>query len=225
MTGQIFGMMQTKVRIACDFECQHIRALSSDTLARLSVYEVPSSASSYTALLPHSVPPKTALPHTVAIIVLDWTRPWTFLDELETWLLWIDKWTTGDTSREAEIVREETRERCMFLDAGFSFQGILTFVSVQSYIQRYTEPSSEPLPANTSLNETLLPLAPGILTHNTSGIPIIVVCTKADLIDDSSDAAGGGMVKGKSDEWEERTDGIMQVLRTVCLKCRLLLRY
>ena len=29
----------------------------------------------------------------------------------------------------------------------------------------------------------------------------------------------GGMVKGKGDEWEERTDGIMQILRTVCLKC------
>ena len=29
----------------------------------------------------------------------------------------------------------------------------------------------------------------------------------------------GGMVKGKGGEWEERTDGIMQILRTICLKC------
>lgn len=56
---------------------------------------------------------------------------------------------------------------------------------------------------------------------------IVVVCTKADLIDDNSDIAGvgasgmGGMVKGKGGEWEERTDGVMQVLRTICLKCRL----
>jgi len=56
-------------------------------------------------------------------------------------------------------------------------------------------------------------------------VPIIVVCTKADLIDDNNDLVGagasgmGGMVKGKGDEWEERTDGIMQILRTVCLKC------
>ena len=28
------------------------------------------------------------------------------------------------------------------------------------------------------------------------------------------------MVKGKGGEWEERTDGVMQVLRTICLKCR-----
>jgi dynein cytoplasmic 1 light intermediate chain len=56
-------------------------------------------------------------------------------------------------------------------------------------------------------------------------VPIIVVCTKADLIDDNNDLVGagasgmGGMVKGKGDEWEERTDGIMQILRTVCLQC------
>jgi len=30
----------------------------------------------------------------------------------------------------------------------------------------------------------------------------------------------GGMVKGKGGEWEERTDGVMQVLRTICLKCK-----
>jgi dynein light intermediate chain 1, cytosolic len=56
-------------------------------------------------------------------------------------------------------------------------------------------------------------------------VPIIIVCTKADLIDDNNDLVGpgasgmGGMVKGKGDEWEERTDGIMQILRAVCLKC------
>jgi hypothetical protein len=27
------------------------------------------------------------------------------------------------------------------------------------------------------------------------------------------------MVKGKGGEWEERTDTVMQVLRTICLKC------
>lgn len=53
-----------------------------------------------------------------------------------------------------------------------------------------------------------------------AGVPIVVVCSKADLIDEAGDNAPvGGMVKGKGGEWEERTDGIMQVLRTVCLKC------
>ena len=68
-------------------------------------------------------------------------------------------------------------------------------------------------------------MGPGTFTHNTAGVPIIVACTKADLIDDNTDLVGagasgmGGMVKGKGGEWEERTDGIMQILRTICLKC------
>ncbi|KAG2013214.1 hypothetical protein CC2G_010149 [Coprinopsis cinerea AmutBmut pab1-1] len=172
-----------------------------DTLARLSVYTVPSSSHSYTNLLPHFVPPRTALPHTCVVIVLDWTRPWTFIEELQSWLQWVEDWAKGDGSREVEIVREENRER------------------LQSHLQHYTEPSSDPQETSTStLSSTLLPLGPGTLTHNASGVPIIVVCSKADLIDDGPEIAAGAMVKGKGGEWEERTDGIMQVLRTICLK-------
>ena len=84
---------------------------------------------------------------------------------------------------------------------------------------------SEALPTASAMGDTLLPLGSGTLTHNSSGVPIIVVCTKADLVDDLSDnvvggvSGMGGMVKGKGSEWEEQTDGIMQVLRVVCLKC------
>lgn len=48
------------------------------------------------------------------MIVLDWTRPWTFVDELQTWLEWVETWAKGDDSRDLEIVREENRERCRF---------------------------------------------------------------------------------------------------------------
>ncbi|KAF9480672.1 dynein 1 light intermediate chain [Pholiota conissans] len=177
-----------------------------DTLARLSVYTVPSAAPSFTTLLPHFLPPRSSLLQTLVVIVLDWTRPWTFVEELETWLSWVEKWSKGDGSRELEIIREESRER------------------LQAHLQHYTEPSTEPLPAtNSALSNTILPLGPGTFTHNSAGVPIIVACTKADLIDDGNDmvagASGmGSMVKGKGGEWEERTDGVMQVLRTICLK-------
>ncbi|EIM87879.1 DLIC-domain-containing protein [Stereum hirsutum FP-91666 SS1] len=177
------------------------------TLARLSVYNVPSSAPAYTSLLPHFLPARTSLPHTLVMIVLDWTRPWTFVDELFTWLTWIEDWVKGETPRELVIAREENRER------------------LQAYLQHYTEPSSEPIPASSASQAAILPLGPGIYTHNTAGVPIIVTCTKSDLIDDNhNDVVGagasgmGGMVKGKGGEWEERTDGVMQILRTVCLK-------
>ncbi|CCM00180.1 uncharacterized protein FIBRA_02208 [Fibroporia radiculosa] len=173
-----------------------------DILARLSVYTVPSSASSYTSLLPHFTPPRASLSHTLIIIVLDWTKPWTFVEELEIWLEWVESWAKGDGSRELDI----------------------QLFPVQAHLQHYIEPTADPLPATSSLNGTVLPLGPGTFTHNTAGVPIIVACTKADLIDENNDVLGagtsgmGGMVKGKGDEWEERTDGVMQVLRTVCLK-------
>ena len=84
----------------------------ADTLARLSVYTIPSSSSSYTSLLPHFLPPRLSLPHTVVLIVLDWTRPWAFVEELQTWLQWIETWSKGDGSHDVEVVREENRERC-----------------------------------------------------------------------------------------------------------------
>jgi len=112
----------------------------------------------------------------------------------------------------------------------FSYMvNVLFFIKkVQSHLQHYTESSTDPLPtSNTALSNTLLPLGQGTLTHNSAGVPIIVACTKADLIDEGNDmvagASGmGSMVKGKGGEWEERTDGIMQVLRTICLKCKVL---
>ena len=47
------------------------------------------------------------------MIALDWTRPWTFLEELHTWLAWVERWVQGDGARELEVIREEHRERCM----------------------------------------------------------------------------------------------------------------
>lgn len=99
-------------------------------------------------------------------------------------------------------------------------------ITVQAHLQHYTEPSTDPIPATSNLSSTtLLPLGPGTFTHNTAGIPIIITCTKADLIDEGSDLVAGssgmgGMVKGKGGEWEERTDGVMQILRTIALKCK-----
>ncbi|KAF7302019.1 Dynein 1 light intermediate chain [Mycena indigotica] len=198
---------ENRIDFAVGYDFADVRdEADEDTLARLSVYTVPSSAATYTALLPHFVPPRTALPNTLVVIVLDWTRPWSFIDELETWLQWVERWTTGDGARELEIIREECRER------------------LQAHLQHYSEPSVDPPAAPSSVSTSaLLPLGPGTLTHNTAGVPIIVACTKADLIDESGDPVGGasgmgGMVRGKGGEWEEQTDSIMQVLRTICLK-------
>jgi dynein cytoplasmic 1 light intermediate chain len=79
------------------------------------MYTVPSSSPSHLSLVPHFLPPRTSLPHTLVLIVLDWTRPWSFIEQLELWLAWIETWAKGDGSRELEIVSEESRERRAYI--------------------------------------------------------------------------------------------------------------
>lgn len=95
----------------CKSSTRMLSRFVADTLARLSVYTVPSSAHAHLSLLPHFVPPRAALPHTAVMIVLDWTKPWTFVEQLELWLNWVEAWVKGDGSRELDVVREENRER------------------------------------------------------------------------------------------------------------------
>ncbi|KAJ7437149.1 dynein 1 light intermediate chain [Mycena galericulata] len=152
-----------RIDFAVGYDFANVRdEADEDTIARLSVYTVPSAAPEYTSLLPH---------------------------------FWVERWARGDAARELEIVREECRER------------------LQAHLQHYAEPSIDPPAAASSVSgSTLLPLGPGTLTHNSAGVPII----GSDL---AAGASGmGGMVRGKGGEWEERTDGVMQVLRTICLK-------
>lgn len=103
---------------------------------------------------------------------------------------------------------------------------------MQAYIRTYAEPSApvgtttgtgsanDQDVGNTSAivavsNPTLdgeddLPLPEGCLTHN-FGVPLVVVCTKADTIP---------RLERDRDFKEEQFDYIQQVLRTVCLKCK-----
>ncbi|KAG9038608.1 hypothetical protein FRB95_000830 [Tulasnella sp. JGI-2019a] len=109
---------------AIDYDWGNVKGdADEDTLARLSVYTVPSSSPAHLALIPHFLPPKSSLLQTLVMIVLDWARPSTFLDQMRTWLEWIDRWAQGDGARELEAMHEEGKER------------------LQSHIQHYTEPA------------------------------------------------------------------------------------
>ncbi|ODN99291.1 hypothetical protein I350_07456 [Cryptococcus amylolentus CBS 6273] len=162
-----------------------------DSAPPLSVFYPPSSHPSLLRLVPSALPAKS-LSDTAVVIVLDWTKPQSMLQELLTWLSWVETWAS-EAGERGEV--EELHER------------------LQSHLQHYTEPS----PANVGTTTyagvgPLLPLGSGTLTLNASGIPIVVVCTKADLMDNAAEDVG---VKGGG--WEEKTDRAQQALRTVCL--------
>ncbi|ORY26475.1 dynein light intermediate chain-domain-containing protein [Naematelia encephala] len=177
-----------------------------DSVPPVSIFYPPSSHPSITRLIPRSLPPDSLLDTTV-MILLDWTKPSSMIKELQSWLAWTDSWAR-ESAQKGEL--EELHER------------------LQSHLQHYTEPvpstpaagsstspfSTPALPSIASAFQggPLLPLGQGSLTLNQSGVPIIVVCTKADLMDTAGDEIG---MKGGG--WEERTDWVQQVLRTICL--------
>ncbi|ORX35111.1 dynein light intermediate chain-domain-containing protein [Kockovaella imperatae] len=176
-----------------------------DIAPPISIFYPPSSHRSMLRLIPHSLPP-SSFADTAVVIVLDWTRPSSMVKEIVMWLDWVERWASDSAARGQG---EEMRDR------------------LQSHIQHYSEPNptaSGPstaagptTPSLPSLSSTygsgpLLPLGPGTLILNSHGVPIIVVCTKADLMDNVAEEMG---MKGAG--WEERTDWIQQVLRTICL--------
>ena len=103
-------MMKKKVFHPCN---PHKRApnLKDRHPCRLRLHS-PIFGASYTVLAPYFLQPQPALPHTAVVIVLDWTQPWTFLEELHTWLTWVECWFQGDCARELEVICEENREGC-----------------------------------------------------------------------------------------------------------------
>ncbi|WVQ94127.1 hypothetical protein IAU59_001205 [Kwoniella sp. CBS 9459] len=188
--------------LALGYEVIDIGDGDEDSVPPLSVFYPPSSHPSLLKLVPKALPPRS-LSDTAVVIVLDWTKPSSMVHELVNWLAWVEEWASSSAERgEAEELREK----------------------LQSHLQHYSEPPVAPAGGSTSAGTAvgagtafagvgpLLPLGQGSLTLNSAGIPIVVVCTKADLMD-----SGGDEIGMKGGGWEERTDWIQQVLRTVCL--------
>ncbi|WVR03075.1 hypothetical protein IAU60_000064 [Kwoniella sp. DSM 27419] len=177
--------------LAIGYEVVDISDGDEDSVPPLSVFYPPSSHPSLLGLVPKALPPNS-LSDTVVAIVLDWSKPFAMLRELVTWLAWVDQWAAS-SGQKGEV--EEMRER------------------LQSHLQHYTEPPTSNAGASAYAGVgPLLPLGQGTLTMNHAGVPIVVVCTRADLID-----AAGEELGMKGGAWEEVTDWIQQVLRTICL--------
>ncbi|RKP13471.1 dynein light intermediate chain-domain-containing protein, partial [Piptocephalis cylindrospora] len=189
-----------------------------DTVSRVGIYQL---AASHPTLLPFALN-ADSLANTAVIIVLDWQRPWSWVESLQRWLSVLSDgvahiaqegqvqgggpggWSKG------QVVVENAKEH------------------LERFLQLYTEPSSSAATINTAPGadrdiavdvgggggpgedmgkEVLLPLPEGCLTHNL-GLPIAVVCTKAD---------GMRTLEREQDYRDEQFDHIQQSLRTLCL--------
>ncbi|CAB4486647.1 dynein light intermediate chain [Rhizophagus irregularis] len=176
---------------------------AEDTLTRLGIYQLAGSHESYQSLLRFALNSST-LPDSLVVIVLDWARPWTFIETLQRWIKFLEVGIeniktegssgTKDGWSKGKVVVEELKE------------------SIERFIQTYSEPdSTNPNAAtvNSESEDVALPLGPGVLTTNLS-VPLVVVCTKSDKV--------SSYLERELDYKEERFDYIQQCLRTICLK-------
>uniref|UniRef100_A0A1D1YDT5 Dynein light intermediate chain n=1 Tax=Anthurium amnicola TaxID=1678845 RepID=A0A1D1YDT5_9ARAE len=174
-----------------------------DTIARLGFYQLAGSDKAYHSLLRFALN-LTTLPESLIVIVLDWSRPWTFVETLQRWIKVVEQaidsvkkegesgskngWTKG------KVLVEEMTEL------------------LEKFIQSYSD--SETSAPNSNVlepeSDVALPMGPGTLTTNL-GIPFVVVCAKSDNI---TNLEQDSKFKFK----EEQFEYIQQSLRTVCLK-------
>ncbi|KAJ3073873.1 hypothetical protein HDU99_001829, partial [Rhizoclosmatium hyalinum] len=120
-----------------------------------------------------------------AVIVLDWSKPWLFMEKLEKYLGVLGKAMAGEATPED---RKQSSEP-----------------DVSGNTLRF---NSTTLDASMAAHSVTLPLGQGVLTNNL-GIPIIVVCSKSDMMATLEREHGYG---------EGTFDYIQQTLRTICLK-------
>ncbi|KAF9927884.1 hypothetical protein FBU30_002806 [Linnemannia zychae] len=184
---------------------------NEETVARLGIYQVAGSHKSYHALLKYCLNTRT-IADSVVLIVLDWAKPWTFMETLQRWIKVLEG-ALQQISQEGAVATATWTKGKALLD---ELQEKLA-----RFIQEYTEPQSHPSIGSAIFSESqtfnlgtadaqsvLLPLTEGCLTNNT-GIPIIIVCTKSDYINN---------LEREQDYQEETFDYIQQTLRTICLK-------
>ncbi|KAF8933620.1 hypothetical protein BGZ58_006228 [Dissophora ornata] len=184
---------------------------NEDTVARLGLYQIAGSNKSYYALLKYCFNTKT-IANSAVMIVLDWSKPWTFMETLLRWVKVLDTAIKQICQEGAVATATWTKGKAMVEELQ---------EKLSRFLQEYTEPQANPAAGTSAFSESqtfslgstdaqsvLLPLTEGCLTNNT-GVPIVIVCTKSDYINS---------LEREMDYKEETFDYIQQSLRTICLK-------
>ncbi|KAJ2003008.1 hypothetical protein H4R26_003312, partial [Coemansia thaxteri] len=206
---------------------------NEETVARLGIYQLASDRASDRELL-KLVLDARSFATSAAVIVLDWSRPWRFVKTLLRWVNVLSgavdmvcsdtagRESTSSKSASGWTLGKATVDECC--------------ERLERFLQEYSEAAdhhaaadastANGTAASTAMGGTrgiggtasadfaaktagvLLPLGQGVLGTNL-GIPLIVVCTKSDTMDQMERERGFK---------EEDFDYIQQVLRAVCLQ-------
>ncbi|KAI8058955.1 dynein light intermediate chain-domain-containing protein [Gilbertella persicaria] len=207
--------------LALGYSFIDIQDEDNEAIARLGVYQLGLSAAEYMPLLKFALSTET-LADSAVIIVLDWTRPWEFLESLQRWIDVLQRrideickeGSAGETWSRGKAVVDELREKVEHYmqtytepvpNTAFNLTASTSTGSVPSTPTAFTTPL---VTTTTSADQVTLPLTQGALTNNL-GIPLIVVCCKSDA---------QITLEQTLDYKDEQFDFIQQTLRCVCMK-------
>ncbi|KAJ1957097.1 hypothetical protein EC988_001006, partial [Linderina pennispora] len=185
---------------------------NEETIARLGIFQLASDRTTDRELLKYVLDARS-FGDSAVVIVLDWSKPWRFVKSLLRWC--------NVLGEAIECVCKDTGGREAASNKGASgwTLGKATVDECRERLERFlqeyvepAEPSGEALTGTQKLAakavDVLLPLAKGVLEENI-GLPLIVVCTKADSM---------AVLERERAFKEEDFDYIQQILRAICLR-------
>ncbi|KAL0141232.1 dynein light intermediate chain-domain-containing protein [Mucor lusitanicus] len=199
----------------------------NEAIARLGVYQLGLSAVEYMPLLKFALGADT-LADSAVIIVLDWTRPWEFLETFQRWI---------------NVLQHRMDEICKEGSAGESWsrgKAVEAFDSCLSQVEHYLQTYTEPVPVNTfsnmaaststgSVPSTPTTFVTPLVTTTTSADQVTLPLTQGTLTNNLGISHLCRLLQGKHsdaqntleqtlDYKDEQFDFIQQTLRCICMK-------
>ncbi|KAJ2162975.1 hypothetical protein GGF46_000161 [Coemansia sp. RSA 552] len=194
---------------------------NEDLLARVGIYQLASDRITDRELL-RFVLDAQSFPNAAAVVVLDWSKPWRFVKSLLRWMNVLEQaaesvcsdtagrepgksdWTLG------RATVEECRERLERFLQEFTETTATEATEADGAPSSLAGHRARAVGADSKVAaaDVLLPLGKGVLEVNL-GLPLIVVCAKADTM---------GVMERERGFKEEDFDYVQQVLRAVCLR-------
>ncbi|CEP17875.1 hypothetical protein [Parasitella parasitica] len=223
LTGQFQD--EEAIDLALGYSFVDVKDEENEAMARLGLYQLSLASPEFLPLLKFAVRAETIVDSCV-LILIDWTRPWKFLETLERWInvlhYLIDEickegiatdtnWSKGRAAVD-EIKEKLEHYLQTYTEPSFINNNITLTASTSTSSVFSTMASSTPLVNNsntaTSVDQVMLPLTNGCLTNNL-GLPITIVCCKSDAIN---------KLEQTHDYKDDQFDFIQQTLRCICMK-------